>query len=113
MYKIEICFNILFPLTEKPAIAPFQFPYETVDEGTYVQIICTIIKGDEPLTISWSLQGDIVSSDPDIITTSLGTRSSILTISKVGYRHSGDYTCRASNKAGSFSHTATLRVNGK
>ena len=68
--------------------------------------------GDEPLTIAWSLHGDTISSDPDIITTALGTRSSILTISKVGYRHAGDYTCRASNVAGSYSHTAQLRVNG-
>ena len=64
------------------------------------------------MTISWSLHGDVVSSDPDIITTALGTRSSILTISQVGYRHSGDYTCRATNNAGTYAHTATLRVNG-
>ena len=83
-----------------------------MDEGTYVQIICTVIKGDEPLSISWSLHGDVISSDPSIITTALGTRSSILTISQVGYRHSGDYACRATNQAGSSFHSATLRVNG-
>ena len=83
-----------------------------MDEGTYVQIICTVIKGDEPLSISWSLHGDVISSDPSIITTVLGTRSSILTISQVGYRHSGDYSCRVTNPAGSSVHSATLRVNG-
>ena len=103
-------FNSLTP--EPPFIANFQFPAETVNEGTFSQIICSVVTGDEPLTISWSLHGDAISSDPDIITTALGTRSSILTISKVGYRHSGDYTCRATNRAGSYSHTATLRVNG-
>ena len=98
---------------EQPAIAPFQFPFDTVDEGAYVQIICSVIKGDEPLTISWSLHGDVISSDPSITTTALGTRSSLLTISQVGYQHSGDYACRATNKAGTLVHIATLKVNGR
>ena len=93
-------------------IAPFQFPSDTVDEGKYVQIGCSVISGDEPLKISWSLHGDTISSDPSIITTMIGTRSSILIISKVGYRHSGDYTCRATNKAGSATYSAVLKVNG-
>lgn len=97
---------------EPPLLVPFQFPSETVDEGSYVQIGCSVIKGDEPLQISWSLQGDVISSDPSITTTMLGTRSSILIISQVGYRHAGDYSCRATNKAGSNTHSATLRVNG-
>ena len=103
---------LLFFHAEPPFIANFEFPSETVNEGTFAQIICSVVTGDEPLTIAWSLHGDTISSDPDIITTSLGTRSSILTISKVGYRHAGDYTCRASNIAGSYSHTAKLSVNG-
>ena len=93
-------------------IAPFQFPSDTVDEGNYGQITCSVISGDEPLQISWSLHGDVISSDPSIITTMIGTRSSILIISKVGYRHSGEYTCRATNNAGSATHSAVLRVNG-
>ena len=36
----------------------------------------------------------------------------MLTISSVGYRHSGTYTCTAKNKAGVTSQTATLKVNG-
>ena len=97
---------------EPPQLAPFQFPSETVDEGKYVQISCSVVSGDEPLQISWSLHGDGISSDPSIITTMIGTRSSILIISKVGYRHSGEYTCRASNSAGSVTHSDILKVNG-
>ena len=37
----------------------------------------------------------------------------MLTISSVGYRHSGTYTCTAKNNAGVTSQTATLKVNGK
>ena len=83
-----------------------------MDEGAYVQISCSVITGDEPLKITWSLHGDVISSDPSITTTMIGTRSSILIISKIGYRHSGNYACRATNNAGADTYSATLRVNG-
>lgn len=104
--------NINIYLLDPPMIGPFQFPSNTVDEGSFVQITCSVVKGDEPLQISWSLQGDVVSSDPSITTTIIGSRTSILIISQVGYRHSGDYSCRATNNAGTATHSATLKVNG-
>ena len=91
---------------------PFTFGAETVDEGSMAQLTCLVSKGDEPLKIHWSMKGDEVSSEPSITTTMLGTRMSVLMISSVGYRHSGTYTCTASNKAGSQSISADLRVNG-
>ena len=72
-----------------------------------------VSKGDHPLSITWSLKGDIVSSDPTLTTTMLGTQASILVISSVDYQHSGVYTCRAENRAGVSSHSAELLVNGK
>ena len=71
------------------------------------------MNGDEPITLSWSLKGDIISSDPDISTTMLGSRTSMLTISSVSHRHIGTYTCRATNPGGSITHSASLLVNGK
>ena len=84
-----------------------------MDEGSFAQIGCSITKGDEPLKISWHLHGDVVSSEPGITTTMIGTRTSLLLINSVGYRHSGVYTCRASNPAGSTTHAAELKVNGR
>ena len=75
-------------------------------------VTCFIKKGDKPVSITWSLKGDVVTSDPDMVTTMLGTQASILTISSVGYRHSGTYTCRATNNAGSVTHSAELLVKG-
>ncbi len=83
-----------------------------MNEGEYAQVTCSISKGDEPLKISWSLKGDVISSEPSLTTTMIGTRTSILIISSVGYRHSGHYTCHASNKAGSAKYTTELLVNG-
>ena len=74
--------------------------------------MCAISRGDKPLSITWSLKGDIISSDPTLTTTMLGTQTSILMISSVDYQHSGVYTCRAENIAGVTSHSAELLVNG-
>lgn len=92
---------------------PFTFGEVAVNQGELRQIICSVVKGDEPLQISWSLQGEDLGPGPDLTTNQLGSRSSLLMISSVSYRHSGSYTCNASNKAGSSSFSAELKVNGK
>ncbi len=91
---------------------PLTFGKDTLDEGEFAQLVCIVSKGDEPLTITWALKGDDVSSEPGLSTTTLGTRTSMLTIQSVGYRHSGTYTCTAKNRAGTASQTAELKVNG-
>ena len=103
--------NILF--TEKPEIVPFSFGFETIDQGKFAQLTCVISSGDMPISITWSLKGELVSSGPTLTTTMLGTQASMLVISSVDYQHSGIYTCRAENIAGVSSYSAELRVNGK
>ncbi len=83
-----------------------------MNEGEYVQVTCNVKRGDEPLKVTWSLKGDVISSEPEITTTMIGRRTSILIISSAGYRHSGQYTCKAENKAGLAFHSTELRVNG-
>ena len=98
---------------EPPKVLPITFGQETVDEGEFAQLICIVVKGDEPLSITWSMQGARVNSGPTISTTMLGTRTSMLTIDSVGHRHSGEYTCVASNRAGSEKQSTELKVNGR
>ncbi len=95
-----------------PRVLPFSFGEDVVNQGKLGQLMCTVVDGDEPLTITWSLQGQDISSGPDLTTSQLGGRTSILMISSVTYRHSGKYTCTASNSAGSASYSTELKVNG-
>ena len=102
--------SILF--TEKPDIVPFSFGRETVDQGKFAQLLCSVSSGDMPITISWSLKGDIISSDPTMTTTMIGRQMSMLIIQSVDYQHSGTYTCRAENPAGITTYSTELKVNG-
>ena len=99
-------------LTELPTIMPLTFGRDVLNEGQFAQVVCIVTEGDEPLKITWSLQGETVSSEAGLSTTSLGTRTSMLTIKSIGYRHSGIYTCTAANHAGARSESVRLRVNG-
>ena len=98
--------------TELPEIVPFNFGDKPINQGEFAQLTCVVRKGDKPLSITWSLKGDIINSDPTLTTTMLGTQVSMLVISSVDYHHSGIYTCRAENPAGVTTHSAELLVNG-
>ena len=101
---------ILF--TEKPEIVPFSFGFDKIDQGKVAQLTCLISSGDMPLTITWSLKGDLISSDPTMTTTMIGRQMSMLIIQSVDYQHSGTYTCRAENPAGITTYSTELKVNG-
>ena len=99
-------------LVEPPSIVPFSFGREVIDSGEYAQLTCVVSRGDMPITITWSLKGQELNSGPSITTNMLGRRASILIISSVDYSHVGEYTCRATNMAGSVTYAAELNVNG-
>ena len=108
--ELEGTESILF--AEKPDIVPFSFGRETIDQGNLAQLTCVISSGDMPLTITWSLKGDLISSDPTMSTTMIGRQMSMLVIQSVDYQHSGTYTCRAENPAGITTYSTDLKVNG-
>ena len=112
LLEVNLDSSLLITISEPPEILPMTFGKEIINEGDFGQLVCTVIRGDEPLAFTWSLQGDVVSSEPGLVTSQLGTRTSILMINSVGHRHIGKYTCNVSNQAGSISATAELKVNG-
>ena len=74
---------------------------------------CAVIKGDLPLDITWMFGDDEIGVDQqDMIISGSGKRLKQLTIEAVAARHAGQYTCVASNAAGSVAQTAVLEVNG-
>lgn len=75
-------------------------------------VICTISKGDYPITISWMLNGQNVNTIDGITATSTNKRVSQLTIESARASHTGEYTCTAENSAGTASFSAYLNVNG-
>lgn len=78
-----------------------------------MSVQCVVTKGDSPLEITWTFDGrPIQSYHSDVIVSDSGKRVKQLTIESVAARHAGEYTCVASNAAGSVSHSATLDVNG-
>ena len=81
--------------------------------GDYASLICTVHKGDHPLTIEWFLNGKLVVGIKGVTINRVGNEMSILKINSVDWEHSGKYTCRATNWAGSAYYAASLVVNGR
>lgn len=97
--------------TVAPIISPFEFD-EAVFYGESIQVMCHIPKGDMPLNLTWLFQEKSINKNNQVIITKMGARSSILAIPSVSEKHSGNYTCTASNIVASTNHTSVLNVQG-
>lgn len=80
--------------------------------------MCSITKGDVPINIWWTFQGvddkftyNLTSNDGIVIMRST-QKMSVLSIEAVKARHRGNYSCFASNKAGTSQHNSYLSING-
>ncbi|XP_063893549.1 cell adhesion molecule Dscam1 isoform X18 [Helicoverpa armigera] len=94
-----------------PYIVPFEAD-ESVFAGEPVQLNCHVSKGDLPLSIKWHFHGfENTSSHLDIMTNKMTSRTSFLSISAATASHSGNYTCVATNRAGSTNHSTVLNVH--
>lgn len=80
-------------------------------------ISCQILEGDLPIAFRWEKNGQPVTSSPyapnGIITRRMDEYSASLVIEHITSLHSGNYTCIASNVAGSERFTVPLTVNGE
>ena len=96
---------------EPPEIVPFTME-AALRVGQDATLLCSVYKGDTPLALSWTVDGAPVAGRPGVRVLPAGARSTLLTIPVVGAEHSGEYTCTASNAAGTVEHSARLDVRG-
>ncbi|XP_043478444.1 Down syndrome cell adhesion molecule-like protein Dscam2 isoform X35 [Leptopilina heterotoma] len=96
-----------------PQLLPIAFNTETANEGDSVSVACSVSKGDMPMELSWAFNSNPIdaSMDSRITINRINKHLSTLSIDGILARHVGEYSCSASNLAGSVSHSTTLSVN--
>ncbi|XP_018569506.1 Down syndrome cell adhesion molecule-like protein Dscam2 [Anoplophora glabripennis] len=92
-----------------PIIEPFSFQ-DGLSEGMRTRTVCGVSKGDPPLVVSWLKDGQPLTPNLGVNVSALDPYSSLLSISSLDSRHSGDFTCVASNPASEVRYTAKLQV---
>ena len=96
-----------------PRIQPFTFLGDLVEGSKGIRQTCFVIEGDPPLLVSWFRDGQDLESDDSVRVTRIDALTSMLAISDLTGRHSGNYTCVAKNEVAAVSQTASLLVKGK
>lgn len=111
---VELSFLLVLP-----QINPFSFGDDEMKLDDSVTATCTIIRGDLPAQIWWTLSDSYeslaeynISTNDGIMITKAGNKVSLLNIEAVKARHRGNYTCYAKNKAGITMHSAYLAISG-
>ncbi|UYV62107.1 Dscam [Cordylochernes scorpioides] len=107
---LDLGLSCLAAVLEPPSILPFHFP-ESGDGPTSAQAFCSLRKGTGDVEFSWQHNDKRISSN-DHVTITTHPRFSVIYIDMVSSVDSGNYTCVATNNAGSDSFTALLLVRG-
>ena len=101
--------------TVAPKIVPFSRRTSSLQKGERITLTCTIAKGDSPISISWQKDEEnikVSEKDADIKIIAFDEFNSMLTIEDLDVHHIGNYSCLASNSAGTAIHFQTVHVNG-
>lgn len=78
------------------------------------EVMCSASSGDLPINITWTKDGGPIKEIEGVrVNDERSQFSSILTITDVSPRHSGNYTCQIGNAGGLVSRSASLSVTGK
>lgn len=91
---------------------PFSFGDESFDAGESPGVQCSILKGDKPITIEWTLNDLHIFSGSNGYSINTSPKKSSLDIASVDQIHRGTYKCIARNKAGISEYSSELHVNG-
>lgn len=99
-----------FSDVKTPPSFPKKITSITQIEGQAVQFECRVA-GSSPMEVSWLKDGEALKSDSEY-TMSFDDNSAVLNIVKGEMRHSGEYTCIATNSVGTASCRAKLTLQG-
>lgn len=92
---------------------PFTFGDTPINTGETIGVQCMVNKGDIPINITWTLNGERLINNDNFVTMSrLNSRTSSLNIDILNDKHRGNYKCLANNKAGHVDYETTLFING-
>lgn len=117
----RIKFNILFIFTNSvsPSIDQIFLPESRiVEEGTKVNLMCFINKGDSEMHINWLKNGQtLFTNDKQVnsnhIKIDTNKDSSSILFKSISLNDYGEYTCHVSNKFGYDTRTTKLIVHCK
>lgn len=93
-----------------PEVVPFGSVYNVELHESFL-LACNIASGSKPIQFEWSRNGQILTQQSGL-SVDLKPSSSSLTIDSIRQEHSGNYSCRASNRFGSDSQSTFLLVKG-
>lgn len=83
-----------------------------MNEGQPLQVPCTVMKGDEPITLQWYKDDVPLISSSKFMINTITSKMSMLILQDAGSEHSGTYSCKAFNPVGQATFTTTLEVMG-
>ena len=83
-----------------------------MNAGETASLYCTVNKGDDPIEIEWFLNGKPADGVQGISVKRYGMKVSNLNVDSVTAVHSGKYTCRATNWAGTAYFTTEVSIYG-
>lgn len=101
------------PTSVPPTIQEFAFMKLPMNAGEFANLQCIVPTGDLPLNIRWSYPGEEMGGSSGVLAKKVADRVSMLMISVITAKHSGEYVCTAENAAGTASHSTTLTVNDR
>lgn len=94
-----------------PKIDPLKTVSEALNAEDFFQLVCTVVQGDVPVRIDWLFNNDTLY-ESDHVLIEKTKRSSMLSIDSVYGEDAGNYTCMASNRAGTTLASYVLVVKG-
>ncbi|XP_017776462.1 PREDICTED: Down syndrome cell adhesion molecule-like protein Dscam2 isoform X2 [Nicrophorus vespilloides] len=100
--------NIQLIVHSPPILEPFTFP-TSLQEGGRAQVTCYVTSGDMPIHFAW-YKDDMPISASLQVEERAAEFYSMLIFKEVTSKHSGAYTCVASNSAARANYTANLMV---